>query len=151
MNNSTTSKRSLFIIAAALLTAVTTTTTVGMVPAAYAGGDHDDDDDHKGDDNKNGDRYDGRNGDGNGDRYGGNEQQIEDESTGALADCDNTILGENARIECHASTGLRFTGQDVMINGISKTLLSDKPDPSPQTIDSTSQITSSMEDLPLPL
>ena len=74
MNNSTTSKMSLFIIAAALLTAVTTTTTVGMVPAAYAGGD--DDDDHN-----DGNEKDSRDGD-------GNKQQIEDESTGVLADCD---------------------------------------------------------------
>ena len=129
MNNSTTSRMSLFIIAAALLTAVMTTTTVGMVPAAYAGGDDDDD-------QKDGD---------------GNKQQVEDESAGAIADCDENQVDENANFECHASTGIRFTGQDVMINGISKTLLSDEPDPSPQTMDSLEQITSSLTDLPLPL
>jgi hypothetical protein len=129
MNNSTTSRMSLFIIAAALLTAVMTTTTVGMVPAAYAGEDDD------GDDQKDGD---------------GNKQQVEDESAGAIADCDENQVDENANFECHASTGIRFTGQDVMINGISKTLLSDEPDPSPQTMDSP-QIMDSLTDLPLPL
>ena len=122
---------SLFIIAAALLTAVMTTTTVGMVPAAYAGGDDDGDDDQKDGD--------------------GNKQQVEDESAGAIADCDENRVGENAHFECHASTGIRFTGQDVMINGISKTLLSDEPDPSPQTMDWSPQIMDSLTDLPLPL
>jgi hypothetical protein len=130
MNNSTTSRMSLFIIAAALLTAVMTTTTVGMVPAAYAGGDDD------GDDQKDGD---------------GNKQQVEDESAGAIADCDENHVSENAHFECHASNGIRFTGQDVMINGISKTLLSDEPDPSPQTMDWSPQIMDSLTDLPLPL
>src|SRR5918993_5696269 len=129
MNNSITPTMTLFIIAAALLTAVTTTTTVGMVPAAYAGGDD-------GDDQKDGD---------------GNKQQVEDESAGAIADCDENHVGENAHFECHASTGIRFTGQDVMINGISKTLLSDEPDPSPQTTDWSLQIMDSLTDLPLPL
>jgi hypothetical protein len=123
---------SLFIIAASLLTAVMTTTTVGMVPAAYAGGNDDSDDDK----------------DGDGD---GNKQKVKDESAGAIADCDENHVGEDAHFECHASTGLRFTGQDVIINGISKTLLSDEPDPSPQTTDSLSQMTESLTDLPLPL
>src|SRR5919112_3618574 len=132
MNNSITPRMALFIIAAALLTAVTMTTTVEMVPAAYAGGDDDDDgDDHK--------KYD-KDGD-------GNKQQVEDESAGAIADCDENHVSENAHFECHASTGIRFTGQDVMINGISKTLLSDELDPSPQTM----TMTSSLTDLPLPL
>ena len=135
MNNSITPRMALFIIAAALLTAVTMTTTVEMVPAAYAGGDDDDGDDHK--------KYD-KDGD-------GNKQQVEDESAGAIADCDENHVGENAHFECHASTGIRFTGQDVMINGISKTLLSDELDPSPQTMDSLEQMTSSLTDLPLPL
>jgi hypothetical protein len=135
MNNSITPRMTVFIIAAALLTAVTTTTTVGMVPAAYAGGDDDDGDDHK--------KYD-KDGD-------GNKQQVEDESAGILADCDENHVTENAHFECHASTGIRFTGQDIMINGISKTLLSDELDPSPQTMDSLEQMTSSLTDLPLPL
>jgi hypothetical protein len=133
VNNTITPKMSLFIIAAALLTAVTTTT-AGMVPAAYAGGD-DDGDDHK--------EYDK---DGN-----GNKQQVEEDSAGVIADCDKNRVGENAHFECHASTGIRFTGQDVMINGVSRTLLSDEVDPSPQTMDALSQMTSSLTDLPLPL
>jgi hypothetical protein len=136
MNNSTTLRMSLFMIAAALLAAVTTTT-VGMVPAAYAGGDDDGDDEEK-----DGERYD-KGGD-------GNKQKVEDESTAVIADCDDNV-GENAHMDCHASNGIRFTGQDVMLNGISKTLLSDEPDPSPQTMDSFSQMTSSLTDLPLPL
>ena len=51
------------------------TTAVTMVPAAYAGGDND-----------------------NGD---GNEQKVEDESAGAIADCDNNEV-ERAGFECFA-------------------------------------------------
>ena len=132
MNNSITPRIGLFIIAAGLLTAVTTTT-VGMIPAAYAGGN--DDDDHEKND-KNGD---------------GNKQQVEEDSAGVIADCDENDVRDNAHFECHASTGLRFTGQDVMINGISRTLLSDEPDPSPQTMGSLGQMSGSLTDLPLPL
>ena len=100
----------MFLIAAALL--VTVTTALTMVPAAYAGGDNDDDDD--------GDNY-------NGD---GNNQKAEEDSAGVLADCDDNDV---KHFECDASSiGVRFTGQDIMINGISATLLSDDVDPSAQ-------------------
>ena len=60
-----------FLLAGTLLTA-----TVAMVPAAYAGGeDHDSGD--------------------------GNKQKVEDESTGAIADCDNNEV-ERAGFECFA-------------------------------------------------
>jgi hypothetical protein len=132
VNNNITPRISLLIIAAGLLTAVTTTT-VGMIPAAYAGGnDGDDREKHE----KNGD---------------GNKQQVEEDSAGVIADCDKNRVGENAHFECHASNGIRFTGQDVMINGVSRTLLSDEADPSPQTMDSLDQISSSLTDLPLPI
>ena len=60
-----------FLLAGTLLTA-----TVAMVPAAYAGGE----------DNDSGD---------------GNKQKVEDESTGAIADCDNNEV-ERAGFECFA-------------------------------------------------
>ena len=63
-----------FLLAGTLLTAVTT----AMVPA-YAGGD-DDDHDKRGD---------------------GNKQKVEDESAGAIADCDNNEV-ERAGFECFA-------------------------------------------------
>ena len=132
MNNSITPRISLLIIAAGLLTAVTTTT-VGTIPAAYAGGNDDDDNEKH---EKNGD---------------GNKQQVEEDSAGVIADCDKNRVRENAHFECHASDGIRFTGQDVMINGVSRTLLSDEADPSPQTMDSLGQISSSLTDLPLPI
>ena len=135
MNNNITPRISLLIIAAGLLTAVTTTTTVGMIPAAYAGGN--DDDDHEEHE---------KSGDGD-----GNKQQVEEDSAGVIADCDENRVRENAHFECHASNGIRFTGQDVMINGVSRTLLSDEADPSPQTMDSLDQISSSLTDLPLPI
>jgi hypothetical protein len=114
MNNNNTILAMVFLIAGTLLTSIVT-----MVPlAAYAGGDDNKDDD-KDDDKK---RY-------NGD---GNQQKVEDESAGAIADCDDNKVAENAHFECHASTGIRFTGQDLIINGISRTLLSDEVDPSPQ-------------------
>ena len=110
-----------------------TTTSVGMIPAVYAG--ENDDDDHEKNE-KNGD---------------GNKQQVEEGSAGVIADCDKNHVRENAHFECHASTGIKFTGQDVMINGISKTLLSDDVDPAPQTLDSLDQMSSSLTDLPLPI
>jgi hypothetical protein len=63
-----------FLLAGTLLTATTV-----MVPA-YAGGD-DDDDDHKGGD--------------------GNKQKVEDESAGAIADCDKNDV-EQASFKCIA-------------------------------------------------
>jgi hypothetical protein len=60
-----------FLLAGTLLTA-----TVAMVPAAYAGGeDHDSGD--------------------------GNKQKVEDESAGAIADCDNNEV-ERAGFDCIA-------------------------------------------------
>ncbi|HKG86713.1 MAG TPA: hypothetical protein VKA95_00190 [Nitrososphaeraceae archaeon] len=108
MNNNTILRISMFLIAAALL--VTVTTVLTMVPAAYAGGDNDDDDDdHNGDENN---------------------QKAEEDSAGVLADCDDNDV---KHFECDASSiGVRFTGQDIMINGISATLLSDDVDPSAQ-------------------
>src|SRR5215207_1310093 len=118
MNNHTIIRISVFLIAATLL--VTVTTALTMVPAAYAEGDHDDD-------RKNGDRDkhdwdDHENGDDNGD---GNKLSADEESAGAIADCDDNDVENN--FECVASSaGVRFTGQDNMINGISATLLSDE-------------------------
>jgi hypothetical protein len=111
MNNNTILRMSVFLITATLL--VTVTTALTMVPAAYAEGDDDDDNDHNGD---------------------GNKQKAEDESAGAIADCDDNNV-ETGDFECVASSaGVRFTGQDVMINGISATLLSDEVDPSAQEV-----------------
>jgi hypothetical protein len=62
-----------FLMAGTLFTA-----TVAMAPAAYAGGDDHDDD--------------------NGD---GNKQKVEDESAGAIADCDNNEV-ERAGFDCFA-------------------------------------------------
>jgi len=81
MNNNTILRMSVFFIAAALL--VTMTTSVTMVPAAYAGGDDD------GDKNDNGDRkYAERDYDRDGDNGDGNNQKVQEESAGILADCD---------------------------------------------------------------
>ena len=67
-----------FLLAGTLLTA-----TVAMVPAAYAGGeDHDSGD--------------------------GNKQKVEDESSGAIADCDNNEV-ERAGFDCIA---VPETGED---------------------------------------
>ena len=91
--------------------------TVGAItmPAAYAGGDHDGGD--------------------------GNKNKAEDDSAAAIADCDDNEV-EEASFECVAANSLRFTGQDLLIGGISATLLSDETDPAPQ--DGTPMI------LPLP-
>jgi hypothetical protein len=83
-----------------------------IVPAAYAGGDDD-----------------------------GNKNKAEDDSAAAIADCDENEV-EEASFECVAANGLRFTGQDILIGGISATLLSDETDPAPQ--DNTPMV------LPLP-
>ena len=73
-----------FLLAGTLLTA-----TVAMVPAAYAGGeDHDSGD--------------------------GNKQKVEDESTGAIADCDNNEV-ERAGFECHARAEIGEDGGPVVI------------------------------------
>jgi hypothetical protein len=106
-----------FLIAGTLLTTAVTT----MVPAVYADDDHDD-------------HNDGKDGD-------GNKNKAEDDSAAAIADCDDNDV-EEASFECVAATGLRFTGQDILIGGISATLLSDETDPAPQ--DGTPMI------LPLP-
>jgi hypothetical protein len=120
MNNNAHLRTNIFITAVALLFTITmTTTTVSMLPSAYAGGD-DDDKDEKTDGNKN---------------------KAEDDSAAAIADCDENKV-EEASFECVAATGLRFTGQDILIGGISATLLSDETDPAPQ--DSTPMV------LPLP-
>jgi hypothetical protein len=76
MNNKT------FLAIACLLagTLLSGTSTMAMVPA-YAGGD--DDDDHKGGD--------------------GNKQKVEDESAGAIADCDKNEV-ERADFDCIASS-----------------------------------------------
>jgi len=101
-----------FLIAVALLFTITVSTaTVTMLPAAYAEGDDDGDEDEKTD---------------------GNKIKAEDESIAVLADCDENKVEEEASFECVAASVLRFTGQDLLIDGISKTLLSDKEDPSPQ-------------------
>jgi hypothetical protein len=120
MNNNANLRTNIFITAVALLFTITmTTTTVSMLPSAYAGGD-DDDKDEKTDGNKN---------------------KAEDDSAAAIADCDDNDV-EEASFECVAANSLRFTGQDILIGGISATLLSDETDPAPQ--DSTPMI------LPLP-
>jgi hypothetical protein len=109
MNNHANLRTIALVTAAVLFTITMTTTTVSMVPAAYAGGD-DGDGDEKSDGNKN---------------------KAEDESQAALADCDDNEV-EEANFECVAASGLRFTGQDMLIGGISATLLSDEADPEPQ-------------------
>ena len=85
MNNNT-------ILAIAFLLAGTLfTTTVAMAPAAYAGGDDHDDD--------------------NGD---GNKQKVEDESAGAIADCDNNEV-ERAGFDCFAIAELGEDGGPVAV------------------------------------
>ena len=111
MNNNTNLRMNAFLIAVALLFTITVSTaTVTMLPAAYAEGDDDGDKDEKTD---------------------GNKIKAEDESIAVLADCDENKV-EEASFECVAASTLRFTGQDLLINGISETLLSDEEDPSPQ-------------------
>jgi hypothetical protein len=86
MNNNT-------ILAIAFLLAGTLfTATVAMAPAAYAGGDDHDDD--------------------NGD---GNKQKVEDESAGAIADCDNNEV-ERAGFDCFAIAELEEDGG--LMNGL---------------------------------
>src|SRR5918994_3620046 len=68
-----------FLLAGTLFTA-----TVAMAPAAYAGGDEHDSGD-------------------------GNKQKVEDESTGAIADCDNNEV-ERAGFECFAIAELEEDG-----------------------------------------
>jgi hypothetical protein len=86
MNNNT-------ILAIAFLLAGTLfTASVAMAPAAYAGGDDHDDD--------------------NGD---GNKQKVEDESAGAIADCDNNEV-ERAGFDCFAIAELEEDGG--LMNGL---------------------------------
>ena len=68
-----------FLLAGTLFTA-----TVAMAPAAYAGGDEHDSGD-------------------------GNKQKVEDESAGAIADCDNNEV-ERAGFECFAIAELEEDG-----------------------------------------
>jgi hypothetical protein len=79
-----------FLMAGTLLT-TTAVTTMG-VPAAYAEGDDHDDD--------------------NGD---GNKQKVEDESAGAIADCDNNEV-ERAGFDCFAIAELEEDGG--LMNGL---------------------------------
>jgi hypothetical protein len=110
MNNNANLRTNVFIIAIAVLFTITmTTTAVSMVPAVYAEPDGGDDDENS----------------------GGNENKAEDDSAAAIADCDDNDV-EEANFECVAATGLRFTGQDILINGMSMTLLSDETDPATQ-------------------
>jgi hypothetical protein len=110
MNNNANLGAEVFVIAIAVLFTITMTTTmVSMVPAVYAEPDGDDEDENS----------------------GGNENKAEDESNAAIADCDENDV-EEAHFECVAATGLKFTGQDILINGVSMTLLSDETDPATQ-------------------
>src|SRR5687768_9564839 len=81
-----------FLMAGTLLT-TTAVTTMG-VPAAYAEGDDHDDD--------------------NGD---GNKQKVEDESAGAIADCDNNEV-ERAGFECFAIAELEEDGGRIVAGPI---------------------------------
>ena len=76
-----------FLMAGTLLT----TTAVTIVPAAYAEGDDHDDD--------------------NGD---GNKQKVEDESAGAIADCDNNEV-ERAGFECFAIAEISEDGGPISV------------------------------------
>ena len=110
MNNNAYLRMNVFVLAIAVLFTITmTTTTVSMVPAVYA-------EDNSGDEDE---------------KNGGNENKAEDDSAAAIADCDDNDV-EEANFECVAATGLRFTGQDILINGVSLTLLSDETDPATQ-------------------
>jgi hypothetical protein len=88
-----------FLLVGSLLTA-----TMSIAPA-LAEKDYEDNHDDNGDwkDGRDGDGRDGRNGDGrDGSDIGGNRQLVEDESAGAIADCDKNEV-ERADFDCIAA------------------------------------------------